>query len=101
VGTSAGASSALAAASSLSHTSKKYFAKSGSEMGSLLIWMRSRTDRRWGEVYSPIFEGGVCGAAEDAYCDRIEDTKALVEPLPLVPAMCIGFSLSNSDGYSI
>jgi len=69
-------------------------------MGSLLIWMRSRTERRCGEVYSPILEGGVCASAEDAYCERIEDIKALVEPLPLVPAMCIGFSLSNSEGYS-
>ena len=34
---------------------KKYFAKSGSERVTLLIWMRSRTERRCGDVYSPIF----------------------------------------------
>ena len=35
---------------------------------------------------------------EDRYWPRIEEMKALVEPLPLVPAMCIAFSRSKSDG---
>lgn len=33
-----------------------------------------------------------------AYCDRIDEMKALVEPLPFVPAMCTGLRQSNSEG---
>jgi hypothetical protein len=94
-------SSDLAAASSLSQTSKKYFAKSSSEIGSLLIWMRSRTNRKWGDVYRPIFDGFVCGSLEVVYWARMEAMKALVEPFPLVPATCMGLSMSNSEGYGI
>jgi hypothetical protein len=45
-------------------------------------------------------EGGVCASPKVVYCDRIDEMKALVEPLPLVPAMCIGFSRSNSEGWT-
>jgi hypothetical protein len=49
--------------------------------------MRSRTKRRCGDVYRPIFEGCVCGSLVEAYCASIDEMKALVDPLPLVPAM--------------
>lgn len=39
--------------SSLSHTSKKNFANSSSDIGAPLIRMRSRTATRWGDVYRP------------------------------------------------
>jgi hypothetical protein len=42
----------------------------------------------------------VCGPLVEAYCESIDEMKALVEPLPLVPAMCIGFSRSNSEGFA-
>lgn len=35
----------------------------------------------------------------DGYCARIEETKALVEPFPFVPAICIGRIGFRSDGY--
>lgn len=62
--------------------------------------MRSRTNRRCGEVYKPTFEGCDCASlgVADAYCDRIEEINALVDPFPLVPATCTGFSLSKSEG---
>lgn len=31
----------------------------------------------------------------------MEEMKALVEPFPFVPAMCIGFSRSNSEGWKM
>ena len=40
------------------------------------------------------------GSLAEAYCASIDEMKALVEPLPLVPAMCIGFRRSNSEGFS-
>lgn len=39
-----------------------------------------------------------CGAQGDVYCERIDEMKALVEPLPLVPAMWTGLSRSKSAG---
>jgi len=41
-------------ASSLSHTSKKYFEKSSSEIGAPLMRIRSLTATRCGDVYSPV-----------------------------------------------
>ena len=61
--------------------------------------MRSRTKRRWGEVYSPIFwNRGFGWEWRGRYCDSIEETKALVEPFPFVPAMCIRFRRLKSEG---
>ena len=98
VGTSAGDVSAFAAASSLSHTSKKYSANFSSDMGSLSICMRSRTNRRCGEVYKPVLRGCECPSLRVVYCDKMEETNALVDPLPLVPAICTGLNLSKSEG---
>ena len=33
------------------------------------------------------------------YCVRMSEMKALVEPFPLVPAMCMGRMAFRSDGY--
>ena len=35
------------------------------------------------------------------YCAKMEDMNEDVEPLPLVPAMCMGFRRSKSEGYSV
>lgn len=42
--------------------------------------------------------GASCIDVEGRYCARMEETKALVEPLPFVPAICISFRRSNSEG---
>jgi hypothetical protein len=82
-----------AAASSFSHTSKKYLANDSREIGTELIRMRSRTAIRWGDVKRPTFRGVSCDVR---YFDKIEFTKAQVEPLPFVPATWITLSLSKS-----
>lgn len=93
--------------SSLSHTSKKYFAKFSSDMGIPLTRMRSRTATICGEVYRPsryikswrekkianeipIFQFGLADI-------KIELIKAHVDPLPFVPVTCITFSLFRSS----
>lgn len=38
---------------------------------------------------------------EGRYWARIEEMKELVEPFPLVPAICIGFNRSKSDGFPL
>ncbi len=53
-------SSAALDDSSRSHTSKKYLAKSSSEMGTEFILKRSRTAIRCGEINSPILLGVEC-----------------------------------------
>lgn len=62
--------------------------------------MRSRTKRKWGDVYRPILEGGWHVAGADLYCATIEEMIALVEPLPFVPAMWIGLRRLKSEGYA-
>jgi len=96
---SIGCPSLLAASSSRSHTSKKYLANNSSESGLLLICIRSRTNRRCGDVYRPIWwmRGASC-ATPRRYWARIDDMKALVDPFPLVPAICIHFKRLKSDG---
>jgi hypothetical protein len=63
----------------------------------LLICMRSRTKRKCGEVYRPVLVG-LLGDVFRVYCASIEEMKALVDPLPFVPATCMGFSCSKSEG---
>ena len=41
---------------------------------------------------------GADGEGCEAYWDRIDDVKALVEPFPLVPAIWIGLNFWKSDG---
>lgn len=38
-------------------------------------------------------------SAEAAYWARMDEMKALVEPLPLVPAICIGLNRSKLAGF--
>ena len=83
-----------------SHVSKKYCVNWDSERAALLILMRSRTERRWGEVKRPILRRGAEGwEGEGRYWDRIEETKAEVEPLPFVPATWMMLRRSKSDGW--
>lgn len=52
-------------------------------------------------MYSPTDEGSRSACMlrfVGRYCAIIEDMKDEVEPLPLVPAIWIGLSRSNSDG---
>ena len=90
-------------ASKRSHSSQKPVANSSSDMGRLSICILSLTNRRCGEVYSPTLDGSLSAGilrSVGRYCARIEEIKQEVEPLPLVPAMWIGFNRSKSEGYS-
>ena len=46
-----------------------------------------------------VFAAGVVSELEDRYCDSMLDINAEVDPLPLVPAIWIAFSLFKSTGY--
>lgn len=62
-----------------------------SGIGSPLIRIRSRTATMCGEVYRPTLAFGASVVSKD-------ETKALVEPLPLVPVMCSTFIRFRSVG---
>ena len=91
-------------APNLSHTSQKYLANCCSEIGRPSICMRSLTKRKCGEVYSPTLVGSRSACTlfgVGRYCARIDEMKEEVEPLPLVPAMCIRFNWSKSEGWYV
>lgn len=67
-----------------------------------MIWIRSRTKRKCGDVYSPILEIALVSArwagVAPMYCVRIDDMKADVDPFPFVPAIWIALRSLNADG---
>lgn len=56
-------------------------------------------------MYSPTFDNRlvlellVVSCGDSINFVKMEEMNAAVEPLPFVPAMCIGLSLSKSDAY--